>query len=204
MHLEPVPSTFLARRRAAVAARIDRIEVDLSRVTRGAFPRAVRCLLAELEQELAEIRAATLDEDARAGVLVRQHATLRRDLDTIADLLAPPELGSVEQQAAAVLLRDLERELVAHLDFEERALAGALADAGRWPRRAETLLAEHAALREATSALIVAAEAAVAEASGWRRIRAAYVELHERVLAHERAEAALVHSLYLEDLGGSG
>lgn len=202
MHLEPVPTAPLARRRAVVTARIDRIEYDLARVTQGEFPLAVRELLADLEQELAEIDDACRDEDERGHVILRQHATLRRDLESIAGLLATRRFGEVEQRAAAVLLCDLRCELEAHLVFEERSLSLAVGHAPHWSRRADRLQEEHGGLRDAIDLLVRTAEAAVADLAAWSGIRHEFGGLYERLLAHEQAETELLQCAYLDDLGG--
>jgi hypothetical protein len=204
MYLEPVPSAPLAQRRAVVSARIDRIEIDLSRVTQGTFPAAVRALLADLEHELDEILDASLEEEEgeRSLVIVGQHASLRRDLQSIAALFATHSFGVAEQRAAAVLLCDLCRELDRHLSCEEPVLAFAVEHAPQWARRADALRAEHVSLRESTWALARAAEAAANDAAAWAGIRSTFVALHERLLAHEHAESDVIQSAYLDDLGG--
>jgi len=202
MHLEPVPPEPLARRRAVVAARIDRIEFDLSRLTHGTLPAAVSALLGDLEQELAEIEDACLDDGDRGYVILQQHATLRRDLEAIAGLFAAHTFGVVEQRAAVVLLCDLRRELEAHLFFEERSIALAMNHAPDWTRRAELLQVEHVGLRTSIVTLVCSAEAVAEDTAAWTSIRDAYAQLHASIVAHERAETDLLQCAYLEDLGG--
>lgn len=201
MHIEPTPPEPLARRRAAVAARIDRIEFDLSRVSHGILPSAVQALLEDLESELAEIDDACLDDGGGEASILRQHATLQRDLESIAELFAAQSFSLAEQRTAVVLLCDLHRELETHLFFEERCIALAVSHAPEWMRRGDLLQIEHETLRSSTHLLVRTAEEAAEDGAAWRSIRSAFAQLHEAIVAHERAETDLLQCAYLEDFG---
>lgn len=207
MQLEPLAPPRLAARRSALGARIDAIESDVAALGCASLPPAVRALLDDLDAELGEVDRACLGDDAGDAAIVRQHGTLRRDLDAIArhfdamDAGLPRPPGWSDGPAAYVLLADLHRQVCAHMAFEERHFEELAERAPHRAARAEILLGDHDALRDALEGLVRAARAAEF-ASEWVRIEAEFAALRRALLAHEEAETRLVQSAVLEDLGG--
>lgn len=106
--------------------------------------------------------------------------------------------------SALALLADLGRHLPARFEIEERGgyLAEALAAAPRFSRQATRLMAQHAEFSRRMDALVKDTEHAGQTPSSWTTSRNAFRQLALDLLAHEQAEADIVESAFLDDLGG--
>ena len=138
------------------------------------------------------------------------HSSLRRSIFTVLHVIdatiqqleaeAPPQSVA----SAVALVADLGRQLPARFEMEERGghLAEALAAAPRFTRRATELMKEHAVFTRRIDAIVKDAEGAGASAPAWSAVHTQFRLLALDLLAHEQAEANIVESAFLDDLGG--
>jgi iron-sulfur cluster repair protein YtfE (RIC family) len=206
MQIEPVFNPRLARRRAEVRKRIDCIEFDVARTGMGSLPSTVRVLIDSLCDELSEIDAARLDEQGDRS-LAQQHASLRRDLGTMAAIFVEGEgsrSDAADPRTLQVLLADLQRQVRAHFAFEEHQLEVAAEAAPQWIRHAEALRADHAHLGDALAKLVEATQRPVPGREAWKALGEDFGALQVAFVVHEEAENRLLARVYYEDLGGSG
>jgi len=141
-----------------------------------------------------------------------RHSSLRR---TIAALLGVTGAESREPEGdddrrlglgpLLALLSDLSRQLPERFDIEERDgyLSEALAAAPRFSRRATALMQQHAEFSLRIRSIVKEAESALESHEAWGDIRADFRDLCLDLIAHEQAEADIIESAFLDDMGAS-
>lgn len=140
--------------------------------------------------------------------LLSEHAVLAACAQRLEMLLGSLAGGVAERSdrhQVQALLDEFRRRLFSHLASEEGAglLERAALAEPRLGRRVEVLLREHGDLRARVAALAAAPVDAEAGA-GWLRMHARFVDFRHLLHEHEQAENDVLHSAYLEDIGGRG
>jgi len=140
------------------------------------------------------------------------HSSLRRTvfnvLHVLNDMAAQQtsEAGTTATDVASALalLGDLGRHLPVRFELEERGgyLAEALTAAPRFSRQATGLMQQHAVFNRRMDALVKETEQAAGTAHAWSTARDTFRTLALDLLTHEQAEADIVESAFLDDLGG--
>lgn len=140
------------------------------------------------------------------------HSSLRRTVFNVLHVLdematrcdTEPGPAEADVATALALLSDLGRHLPARFEQEERGgyLAEALSAAPRFSRQATLLMRQHAEFSRRIDAIVKDCEQQAPSGTGWAPARDAFRQLALDLLAHEQAEADIVESAFLDDLGG--
>jgi DnaK suppressor protein len=140
-----------------------------------------------------------------------QHSSLRRTifsvLHIIEDVVERVREGEASETSLAptlALLADLSRQLPERFQIEESGgyLAEALAAAPRFSNRATRLVRQHGDFSRRILGITKEAESAAESDQAWTQIHLHFRHLSLDLLAHEQAEADILESAFLDDLGG--
>ncbi|MEN8182235.1 MAG: hemerythrin domain-containing protein [Myxococcota bacterium] len=136
--------------------------------------------------------------------VLRRHSAVEQALDDLVDVAEKGEEDESSYTRVVSLLSALRRELLEHFDLEARSgiLSRAVEAAPRISRRATRVAEEHDELASRLAEILERVLGAVVCPDSWAGIREAYAEFSERLIAHERAEDALLREAYLDDHGG--
>jgi RNA polymerase-binding transcription factor DksA len=140
-----------------------------------------------------------------------QHSSLRRTifavLHIIEDTVGRCRKNEATESSLAptlALMADLARQLPERFQIEEKGgyLSEALAAAPRFSNRATRLVQQHRDFSHRTQGILKEAESAAESEAAWVQVHAQFRELSLDVLNHEQAEADILESAFLDDLGG--
>jgi hypothetical protein len=132
-----------------------------------------------------------------ASVILEEHALLRDLLARITDARVPERLPELP-----ALLAELHELLSTHFRHEEETeglVEAVREEAPRLVGRAESLLREHQDLLGRAAGL--EAEVRSVLEGPVTEVLASVKDLHDRLVAHDEAENALLHEAVLDDLG---
>jgi RNA polymerase-binding transcription factor DksA len=139
------------------------------------------------------------------------HSSLRRMIFSVLRIIEDAVMRCRASEATEAslaptlaLIADLSRELPERFQIEEAGghLAEALAAAPRFTNRATRLVQQHQEFSHRIQAIVKEAESAAQSDSAWVQIHAHFRVLSLDLLAHEQAEADILESAFLDDLGG--
>ena len=152
---------------------------------------------------MVELRSRrTRGSDAAWHAIESQHATLRARAEWLEGQLGSLAAGNRRSGGEVHgWLDEFRRRLLEHLAYEEEKglLDLAVAEEPRLARRFDRLRGQHRAFRMRMDALVEEARR-----PGWVSLHEGFVALRRDLLEHEKAENDLLHSAYLDDLGGRG
>jgi hypothetical protein len=132
-----------------------------------------------------------------ASVILEEHALLRDLLSRISAVRAPERISELP-----TLLSELHDLLTTHFRHEEESeglVEAVREEAPRLVGRAEALLREHQDLLGRAAGL--EAEVRSVLEGPVADVLASVKDLHDRLVAHDEAENALLHEAVLDDLG---